>query len=80
MLMMADVDALRETIMGFYELSDSVALEHLSQLIISGNPTAAAIARDGWEHVHGSPYTTPEAAQLVIDELRRNNPVPSATP
>jgi hypothetical protein len=80
MLMMADAGALRETIMGFYELSDSVASEQLLKLINCGNPAAAAVARDGWEHVNGSPYTTPEAAQLVIDELRRNNPVPSATP
>jgi hypothetical protein len=76
MLMMTDVDKLRETIMGFYELADSVALEHLLKLINSGNPAAAAVARDGWEHVSGTSYSTPEAAQQSIDELKKNNPAP----
>jgi hypothetical protein len=80
MLTMTDTDALRETIMGFYELADSVALESLLKLINSGNPSAAAVARDGWEHVAGNSYTTTEAAQQTIDELKKNNPAPGSTP
>lgn len=77
---MTDVDTLRESIMGFYEMDDGVALGYVMQLITSGNPAAAAVAREGYEHIAGDPYSTPEAGQRFIEEWRKNNPVAGSTP
>jgi hypothetical protein len=80
MLKMTDVDMLRESIMGFYEMDDGVALGYVMQLITSGNPAAAAVAREGYEHIAGDPYSTPEAGQRFIEEWRKNNPVEGSAP
>lgn len=80
MLRITDVDTLRESIMGFYEMDDGVALGYVMQLISSPNPAAAAVAREGYEHIAGDPYSTPEAGQRFIEAWRKNNPVAGSTP
>jgi len=80
MVQMQDVDALREAIMGYYSMEDGLAVEYITQLINSGNPGAGLVGREGYEHITGETYSTPEAAQRFCDGCRKNNPVVGSVP
>jgi len=75
-----DVDALRESVMEFYTIDDGLALPYIVNLINSGNPGAKQVGNEGYEHIAGEAYTTPEAAQQWIDAWRRDNPLDAAAP
>ncbi len=75
MTQIQDVDALRESVMEFYDIDDGLALQYIVNLINSGNPGARQVGNEGYEHIAGEAYTTPEAAQRWIDVWRRDNPL-----
>lgn len=75
MTQMRDADLLQEAIMGYYDLDDGIAVGSLVQLIHSGNPVAEQIAREGYEHITGDPYSSDEAAQRWVEQWRAENPL-----
>lgn len=80
MTQIQDVDALRESVMEFYDIDDGLALQYIVNLINSGNPAARQVGNEGYEHIAGDAYTTPEAAQRWIDAWRRDNPLAVSAP
>jgi hypothetical protein len=80
MTQIQDVDALRESVMEFYDLDDGLALPYIVNLINSGNPGAKQVGNEAYEHIAGEAYTTPEAAQKWVDVWRKDNPLPLSTP
>jgi hypothetical protein len=80
MTQIQDVDALRESVMEFYDIDDGLALQYIVNLINSGNPGARQVGNEGYEHIAGEAYTTPEAAQSWIDVWRRDNPLDVPAP
>jgi ribosome modulation factor len=80
MVQIQDMDSLHEAMMEYYDMDDGLALQYIVNLIHSGNPAARQAGLEGYEHVAGDPYTTPEAAQTWIDAWRRDHPLDVSMP